>query len=93
MKFSFVLCVVASIFGAANAVAVANAVPVAQPDVVDISDMKLRLRGSSPQQAPPSPARREYDTAPEIVDVSDMKLRLRGSSPPPPSPAKREYEA
>ncbi|KAJ6157380.1 hypothetical protein N7470_004972 [Penicillium chermesinum] len=79
MKLSFILCAVASIVGAANAVAVANAVPVAQPDVVDISDMKLRLRGSSPP--PPSPAKREYETAPEVVDVSDMKLRLRGSSP------------
>lgn len=50
MKFSFVLCALATFLGAANAVAVANAAPAAEPAVVDIGDMKLRLRGSSPRE-------------------------------------------
>lgn len=49
MKITFALLAVTSFLGAANAVAVANAVPVAQPEVVDVADMKLRLRGTSPR--------------------------------------------
>ncbi|CAI7600991.1 hypothetical protein N7471_013679 [Penicillium samsonianum] len=59
MKLSFVLCAVTSFLGAANAVAFANAAPAAQPEVIDISEMKLRLRGTSPP--PPSPSKREYE--------------------------------
>ncbi|CEJ60611.1 hypothetical protein PMG11_09180 [Penicillium brasilianum] len=63
MKYSFVLCALVTFLGAANAVAVANAAPAAEPAVVDIGDMKLRLRGSSPP--PPSPSKREYETEEE----------------------------
>lgn len=50
MKLTTFLFSVATLLGAAQAVGLANAVPAAQPGVVDIADMKLRVRGSSPRE-------------------------------------------
>lgn len=53
MKITYVLVAVTTLLGAANAVAFANAAPAPQPEVIDIADMKLRVRGSSPRKWKP----------------------------------------
>ncbi|KAE8373705.1 hypothetical protein BDV26DRAFT_296695 [Aspergillus bertholletiae] len=60
MKFTTVLFAITTFLGAAHAVGLANAVPAPQPEIIDIADMKLRVRGTSPP--PPSPNKREYET-------------------------------
>ena len=49
MKLTTVLFAITTFLGAANAIGLANAAPAPQPEVIDIGEMKLRVRGSSPR--------------------------------------------
>lgn len=50
MKVAAVLFALTAILGGAHAIGVANAAPHPQPETIDVNDMKLRARGSSPRE-------------------------------------------